>query len=307
VGPVNQDWIARGLEKARALGAKIIEMAFGSPFYLNALADKIRLEYYRTDRPQPLFVGAIGSIICIPGVPYFPAGYMGEVISVAGVDADGRTVVNSSCKGAKIGGIVGADDSVPVPGGKRTLGMPPGPDPIPVATLGASSGGSATIAGILALIWSKYPTWTRDDVRERLFSSAVPVGEGVQLSAPNAYQAVGGFTFLGMNAPSVVKPGRGFCVSALPRGDGPLAYEWSVSESSSSGETIAPNFKTLCATAGDSGTVRTYSVTVTDLTDGTRHSAVAKVRFGTSVSSCAVPPPPHWPPSPPPCLVRRGG
>jgi hypothetical protein len=60
VGLGNAWWIADGIAKARAEGARIFNMSFGSPFWLSQVADEIRYEYYRTDRPDVIFVGAAG-------------------------------------------------------------------------------------------------------------------------------------------------------------------------------------------------------------------------------------------------------
>lgn len=188
---IDTDNIISGMRKAFANGARIINMSFGSPFYDNALAEAI--DYYYNHAvgpsepchkricvpPKPLFVAAIGSILCAKRI--FPGSWLpNEVISAAGVADDGHTISKASCGGAAIGGIVGKDDSVPVPGAT------------PVETFGASSAGTATISGILALIWSKHPDWTHDQVRKALFLSAKHIGstDGVLYSAPNAFLAL---------------------------------------------------------------------------------------------------------------------
>ena len=218
---IDTDNIISGIRIALANGARIINMSFGSPFYDYALADAINYYYYYQgaipSQPckericftiRPLFVAAIGSIVCLKRI--FPGSWLpNEVISAAGVANDGHTISKASCGGAAIGGIVGSDDSVPVPGAT------------PVETFGASSAGTATISGILALIWSKHPNWTRDHVRQALFASATHIGStsGVLYSAPNAFTAIGGFSKTHgteMNSPGRLRtsPTRsGYCTS----------------------------------------------------------------------------------------------
>lgn len=269
VGPTDTLWIVRAIEKARAGpggsadGARIINMAFGSPVYLNAVADKIRFEYARRDRPHPIFVVAIGSFACPLGNGrLFPAS-MRESLTVAGVTENGATKVFSSCSGALIGGVVGAGDAIETTGAGAA----------DVVGLGASSGGTAIISGIIALIWSEHPNWTREQVVVRLTSSARRlVFESQLYSAPNAYAAVGGFADLRLRGPQSAEERTAFTLTATPTGDGPFYYRWSTGASSPS----------ISLIAGRRGTSGTYSVTVTDAEEHAARTAVIRVAFRAS-------------------------
>jgi hypothetical protein len=123
--------------------------------------------------------------------------------------------------------------------------------------LGSSSGAAATISGILALIWSQYPDWSRERVIDRLYKSAMPfrdtqIGWGV----PDAYQAVGGFSRLAIaHDPAAPDVGVQYRLMARPTGDGPFSYRWSTGETS----------QEITRTMGDQPQVT--EITVTDLTE----------------------------------------
>ena len=81
---------------------RVIAMAFGDWFTHSPIADAIRFQFNRTDRPGILFVGAAGSLGCSPiGGVTFPA-WMDEVIAVTALHEDRVTVRSDSCTGAAV-------------------------------------------------------------------------------------------------------------------------------------------------------------------------------------------------------------
>ncbi|WP_435228406.1 S8 family peptidase [Streptomyces sp. Tue6028] len=259
VGLGNSWWIADGIRKARDAGARIFNMAFGSVFWLSQVADRIRFERDRTDRPSVIFVGAAGtggvasSVICPPGTTYFPS-YMEEVVSVAAVNRDKRTVEPSnSCSGPDVDIAAVSEDGTDAERATETTGR----TRTEIMGLGSSSGASATITGILALIWSHYPDLTADEVVARLYRStrqgrSSTIGYGV----PDAYVAVGGLGDVSLKAsPQAPESGDTYRVEAVPLGDGPFTYRWSTGETTSQIERLM----------GDQP--QRTEVTVTDVTD----------------------------------------
>jgi subtilisin family serine protease len=251
--------IVDGIRMARLYGARIITMAFGNHIVLGNLylvGDTIRYEYYRGN---VLFVGAAGTTACPFGATVYP-GYLDEVIQVAGASEQHTPVYGESCYGESVdvSAVVGQ-------GGIETAGS--GPDQY--LGLGASSGATATIAGILALIWSEHPTWSRDEVRARLYASAnvyrdPEMGWGV----PDAFKAVGGLTSLSitgtkyldeLSEPYTLSANTGFA-------EGPLSYHWNTGETTPTIHGIGPATKL---------TPVTRTLRVTDTRDGTSLVATA--------------------------------
>jgi serine protease len=268
----NAFWIARGIQIARHDGARIINMAFGTlpafaflDYNFNYLSDVIKFEYYRTDLPSVIFVGAAGTFVggcaVFPGGVVFPAN-LPEVLAVAGVDRDRRSTANSwSCEGPQV--AVAAE----VDAGVETTGVGIND----VVTVGGSSGATAMVSGILALIWAEHPNATREEVVTRLFQSADfwshntgSIGWGVV----DAYKAIGGFGSLAIGVVGSIEPFSRVSLQARPVGDGPFSYQWSNGSS-------AP---TVTVVLGASGTTFTINVTVLDLRDGTTRNATVTLR-----------------------------
>jgi serine protease len=269
IGSGNAQEISRGIGMAVNHGARIITMAFGNHLVsgeMHLIEDRIRSIYYGNYGQGVLFVGAAGTLVCPFGAVAWPA-YLPEVVAVAGVARDGRSpVYGESCYGDAVD-IAAIVDS----GNVETTGMVPDQ----VVGLGASSGATATISGIAALIWSRYPSWTRDQVRERLFASAQgyrdpEIGWGV----PNAYRAVGGLADLGIRHPAGYEPGEPYALTADTHlAEGPLNYSWSTGATTSSITRLPParakaQTTTLTVTDTSDGTSLTVSVTIKPLRDG---------------------------------------
>jgi subtilisin family serine protease len=141
---------------------RIISMSMGRITSNSQIADAVRYAY-----------GKGKLIFCAGGTSFgwsadwygviFPA-YMPEVQAVTGViEGTNFTNCNECHKGSEIDFVVtmqrSADGFKPL-----TLAMSGNPP----ATVGGSSVATATTAGIAALVWSKYPTSTRDQILSRL-------------------------------------------------------------------------------------------------------------------------------------------
>lgn len=236
--------------------SKIINMAFktyNDPVantYPNTVADLIRYYYYGPD--GPLFIAAIGTVEPA-GVPnaVFPS-ELDEVVAVVALNSDGSRNVKSNYgpKSEVAAYVPAASVSVPSYGGHQGI----------TRVMGAS-GASGVITGIAALIWSRYPTWTNYQVRQRLRQSADHPsshtwGEGYGFV--DAYTAVGGFTGIQMEAKDCTTAQNPTIMAAVyPRGEGPFAFEWS--NGSTEGSTVYS-----AAPVGDGVSVW---VTVTDLVE----------------------------------------
>jgi subtilisin family serine protease len=210
-------------------------------------------------------VGAAGTTFCPFGGTAWPA-YVPEVIAVAGVAKDKYSpVYGESCFGDAVDVAAVVD-----------VGMieTPGNTVDDFVGLGASSGATATISGILALIWAEHPTWQATQVRQRLFAAGqgfrdLEIGYGV----PNAYEAIGGFTRLSVQRPTGYEPGQKYQLKAdTGLGEGPFAYSWSTGETTPSITRTpptppAPQTTTLTVTDLRENKVITASVTLKPLRD----------------------------------------
>ncbi|MFC8302419.1 S8 family serine peptidase [Specibacter sp. NPDC057265] len=106
----------------------------------------------------------VGAPATIPGV-----------LTVGGLDRDGSASVDSSSQGISIG--------VSAPAEELTGGLPGGG----YAQWNGTSGATPIVAGVAALVRSKYPQLTAPQVINRIISTATPKGEG----RPNAIYGYG--------------------------------------------------------------------------------------------------------------------
>ena len=247
------------IRSVREQGARVIEMAFGGMTVSNALADEIRFEYNRTDRPEVLFVGAAGTGFCpiSAGPVYFPA-RMPEVLAVTGVNPDG-TREESCCTGPEVRlAAVLEDYEVPQ--------LTPGS----IGTLGGTSAASAIVAASAALVWSRYPTLSRSDLVLRLTRKAGVSKIGVPVLS--AFRATGGMTSGAIiSSVGYAQPNEPYTLHAYADGDGPYSYLWN------NGET------TPVVTRTGAGS---FSVVLTDLVDGTSVSVSTYVRRPPDRQEC---------------------
>lgn len=272
------DWSEKSVVQAIRLavdkGAKIIAIAIGRHSDSSDIAKEIRDQFHYKDI---LFFGAAGTDYCLGSTFPFPPGpwvafpaRMEEVIAVAGIYADG-TIHRASCGGPEVD-LAAVIGEVPAAGAR----------PWSIVHHGGSSDAVAIAAGVAALVWSAHPQWNRDQVRERLYSTAVVnMPELTGHGRIDAYGAVGGFTGIqNIDGPRYVRPSQPYGLTAVPQGDGPFRFQWK------GGEATAH----IDAVAGPAGTQQTFTVAVTDEVEGKTISQSVTV-----TSSAEEPPPPLCP------------
>jgi subtilisin family serine protease len=144
---------------------KIISMSLGSPFGIGRVEDAIKYAYNK----GKMIVAAGGTSTSFTtwyGV-IFPAS-MAETVAVTGVKENVYDNCDVCHTGSQIDFTVqmqrnnGTDNKIPILSyynGKETY-------------VGGSSVATATTAGIAALVWSKYPNWTREQVLQKMRQSA---------------------------------------------------------------------------------------------------------------------------------------
>lgn len=184
VAAVNSSDARASVRLANQYGAKVIVMAWESLNWLWQVSDEI--EYWHYSRPV-LFFGAAGTSGCWDGIldsnVIFPAD-MPEVVAVTGVTYPGGGV---PC-GIHHSSEVELTSYLDVPSTGRYTAD--------VVGMGGSSNATAVVGSVAALVWSRNPGMTRDQVRARLHQTAQYYpnrhsDEGYGLV--NAYRAVTGF------------------------------------------------------------------------------------------------------------------
>lgn len=146
-----------------AYAADIVSMSFGWSYGNSGVANAIRY-YYNTESirgRKTLFVGAAGTSSSNASGVVWPA-EMPEVLAVTGTD-DGVTACGTCHYGPEL-------DFASYTAGQTTGTMvaPMGS----VDAIGGSSGAAPLLAGIAALVRSRYPTMSRDFVINRLRAGA---------------------------------------------------------------------------------------------------------------------------------------
>ncbi len=147
---------------------RIISMSNGRLTRANQIVDAIRYAYGK----GKLMFCAAGTSTDITAIFYgviFPA-TMDEVNAITGIEEQTNSGMYR-CDACHSGKPV---DFVIVMEQKNTNlhALVPGVFGNQPTTVGGSSVATATAAGIAALVWSKYPTWTRDQVQQRLTQTA---------------------------------------------------------------------------------------------------------------------------------------
>lgn len=184
VAAVNSSDAKASVRLANQQGAKVIVMAWESLNWLWQVSDEI--EYWHYGR-QVLFFGAAGTSGCWDGIldsnVIFPAD-MPEVVAVTGITYPGGGV---PC-GIHHGSQVELTSYLDVPSTGRYTAD--------VVGMGGSSNATAIAGGVAALVWSRNPGFTRDQVRARMRQTAANYpnrdsDEGYGLI--NAYRAVTGY------------------------------------------------------------------------------------------------------------------
>jgi subtilisin family serine protease len=165
-------------------GSRVVVMAWESLNWLWQVSDEI--EYWHYGSPI-LFLGAAGTSGCGDGIldsnVVFPAD-MPEVMAVTGINYPGGGVPCGIHRGDDV--EITAYLSVPSTG--RYTGD--------VVEMGGSSNATAVVGSIAALVWSRTPTLTRDQVRARIQQSGAyyPTRHSTEgYGLVNALKAVRGY------------------------------------------------------------------------------------------------------------------
>lgn len=166
-GYQEQDGVTRALTGlANNSNVRVISMSIGWIFSVGSISDGIKYAYSKgklifcaggTSTEFTNFVGVI-----------FPAS-MAEAVAVTGVtDASTLTECAVCHKGSKIDFVVIMQRA----SSSSRTSVVCGYNSNTIDYVGGSSVSTATTAGIAALVWSRYPSWTRDQVLTRLKQSA---------------------------------------------------------------------------------------------------------------------------------------
>lgn len=184
VAAVSSADAAEGVRVAASNGSRVIVMAWESLNWWWQVSDEI--EYWHYNRPI-LFLGAAGTSGCGDGVldsnVVFPAD-MPEVMAVTGITYPGGGVPCGIHRGEDV--EITAYLDVPSTGQYTA----------DVVTMGGSSNATAVVGSVAALIWSRTPTLTRDQVRARIQQSGAyyPTRHSEQgYGLVNALKAVRGY------------------------------------------------------------------------------------------------------------------
>jgi serine protease len=216
--------IRYGIREA-ATGASIINMAFGTMTAYSSISDEIRYWYNNYDR---LFIGAAGTSAELTdqmGV-VFPA-WISEVVAVTGVDSKG--VICGNCHwGPEPEVVFSAYVDQPTTGLVSSHGD--------IASIGGSSNASAVVSGIAALIWSRYPTVSRDWViaRMKYTNETGTKNSDTGYGNVNAYGAIGGLYKVAIQGPAKVQPGAEYTYTAKQSNSPSVSYLWHTGETTQS-------------------------------------------------------------------------
>ena len=159
VAAVSASDAAGSVRAAAQNGSQVVVMAWESLNWMWQVSDEI--EYWHYNRPI-LFLGAAGTSGCGDGIldsnVVFPAD-MPEVVAVTGITYPGGGI---PC-GIHYGSDVELTAYLSVPSTGRYTAD--------VVEMGGSSNATAVMGGIAALVWSRNPGLTRDQLRTRLQQS----------------------------------------------------------------------------------------------------------------------------------------
>lgn len=166
------DQIPAAVKWAVDQGAKVINMSLGSTS--TAWPQSWDEAFAYAEQQDVVIVAAAGNRKSGSEQVGAPATIPG-VLAVGGLDRDGTASVDSSSQGISIGVSAPAED--------LAGGLPEGG----YATWSGTSGATPIVAGVAALIRSKYPEMSAAQVINRIIATAKPAGDGV----PNAIYGYG--------------------------------------------------------------------------------------------------------------------
>ena len=256
--------IRNGISRA-AGSSKIINMSFGSATGDSGVENEIVYWYYEQGR---LFFGAAGTAPTPVQGTAFPSS-VPEVVTVTGIQRDTSAPYYSACDTCFRSSKVLFTTWI----NAKTTWKDDGTD----VYVGGSSAAAAQMSAMAALVWSRYPGWTRNQVLDRLRlstpfpdspnSSSAPYGTG--FGPPDAFMAVGGVARAYVSGPSRIQAGLESesaqfeaHAESLDPSAGRYTYRWSTGATT---KTVTP-----MVSCGNLGT-QTIRVTITDTTDGNRY------------------------------------
>lgn len=273
--------VAAALDTAVHYNAKVVTMAFRSEDQSNAVSDRLSL-YYWDPQYDVLFTAAVGSGGWAGQVvdgAIFPAVHP-DVIAVSAIDMYTDTRYSGSHYSDKV--ELSAYHGQPTTGALY-MGEPDW------VTSANSSNAATIVAGVAALVRSKYPWMRNYEVRQRLINTVRDIGptgrdKDSGYGLVMAMRAVGGMWNAEILSNTV--SGGGYNESETLDltgnplgGDGPYSYLWN------NGQTT----RTIRVTVSQGDPTHHYSVTVTDHSDGTRHTGRAAIDPPPGNTSCSDP------------------
>ncbi|MGV3708126.1 MAG: S8 family peptidase [Gemmatimonas sp.] len=252
-------------------GAKVVSMAWGSDIHSAAIADEIDRQYTQRD---VLLIAAAGTTnINLPNNYVVFPGYLSTVLTVSAANLDGNRN-GASHFGPQLDIVAYGPIGIPY----HAFGYSP-------MEIGNSSGATAVVTGVAAMVRARYPTYTNAQVFNKLVSTA---GAACGINSNfgpivNALAAIGSFcgptsvVATRVEFDSATAPPRMVTVTALTNTTGNnLTYQWS------HGPTT-PTIQVLVypGTAGHHSVAGWYTVTVTDTYTGIQHTATGAIQVST--------------------------
>jgi len=171
-------WVANGIIWAADNGAKVINLSLGGSSSSDTLKNAVEYAWSKGS----VLVAAAGN--SNTDAPLYPA-YYDKCIAVAATDQNDAKASFSN---------FGAWVDIAAPGVDIFSTMPNHRNKIGIRNYGSLSGTSMStphVAGVAALVFARYPTWTNSDVGTRIQASVDPTtGFTTSIGRVNAYKAV---------------------------------------------------------------------------------------------------------------------
>lgn len=258
----NESAIAAALDWTTSSGKPrhIVNMSLGGPYHLG-IAEAAARSYNAGN----LLVAAAGNTPQHTSVQY-PAA-LSQVIAVSGTLEDDSFASSHYCARTKAppytsGSVSGSAVELSAPYWARSLWLH-----LEYEVLCGTSMASPVVAGVAALVWTRNPTWSNVQVRQRLQQTAVdlgPAGRDAQFGygRVDALRAVYMLS-ASISGPTYISSSSQYTWEAMPDGgDGSYTYQWQVQWENSGYTQTLGNAKTesLYVSPGDGNF--TLSVTV---------------------------------------------
>lgn len=254
-------WDSDGVDQQQAIrdagqwGSRVILMAWGVPFFHQALNDEIDYWYYNRD---VLFVGAAGTSAFGQDNVIFPA-EKSDVVAVSAANRDGNRMSDSHY-GPELDLIAYVNQPTTTPTAAIT-------------SISSSSNATGVVGGVAALVRAQFPSWTNAQVTNRMIQMSDTTCGMPQAfhRLINAAAAVSGFCVSNMYGPTAIGVGGTTEESQsvtiwysvqVRNGVGPYSYRWVGSNST------GPSAPITFYSYGGAGGYRTASVTVSITDEG---------------------------------------